>query len=357
MELASIVRQYQSAYEKKYAQVLLPSHQRAMEAIKICRESECGEILVICPGCGKLEFKRHSCGNRHCPKCQNHEATLWLDHQRRKLLPVKYFLVTFTVPGELRKGIYAHQQNGYACFFQAASETLQDLAANERYLGGKIGLTGVLHTHNRRLDFHPHVHFLVPAACLEKGAWKKKRWKFLFPEKALASVFREKLLRLFARKEIPFPKSASTKRWVVNCRMVGTGAPALEYLSRYLYRGIISERSIIRNEDGRVTFRYRENKSGAWKTRTESGEDFLRLVFQHVLPKGFRRARDYGFLHGRAKKTLVRLQLLLRVRLPEPVEPKRPQFLCTECGAEMRIIVRKIFRSELNLSARGIASP
>jgi hypothetical protein len=344
MDLATIIKEYQPAFERKYQARILPGQKRAMEAMKICREPECGEILVVCPQCGKRERKTHSCGHRSCPKCQNHETTKWLHRQRQKLLPVRYFLVTFTVPAQLRKPIEAHQRVGFDGLFQASRETLEELAENERYLGGKIGMTGVLHTHSRRLDFHPHIHFLVPAGCLNKKqrTWKKKRWKFLFPENALAKMFRGKLLGLFGKKGLKIPDQIPTSKWVVSCKDVGYGEKALEYLSRYLYRGVIAEKRIIENQNGQVTFLYREAKTGFWKQRSEAGEDFLRLILQHVLPRGFRRARDYGFLHGNAKKTRSLVQLILHVKLPETEEPKRPGFTCSTCGTEMQVVARKI---------------
>jgi hypothetical protein len=132
MDLASIIREYQPAFERKYQARLLPEHKRAMEAIKICREPECGEILVVCPQCGKHERKTHSCGHRSCPKCQNHEATKWLHRQRQKLLPVRYFLVTFTVPAQARKMIETHQRIAFDALFRASRETLEEMATNER---------------------------------------------------------------------------------------------------------------------------------------------------------------------------------------------------------------------------------
>jgi len=347
MEMASIIKEYQPAFERKYQNRILPGQIKAMEAMKICREPECGEVMVACTKCGKVEYKTHSCGHRSCPKCQNHEATKWLHRQRQKLLPVRYFLVTFTVPAQLRKTIADHQRSAFDGLFQTSRETLEELAANERYLGGKIGMTGVLHTHSRKLDFHPHIHYLVPAGCInrKKRTWKTKPWKFLFPENAMAKLFRGKLLGLFHKMGWKISDRIPTAKWVVSCKDVGRGAKALEYLSRYLYRGVIAEKQIVKNQDGNVTFRYRESKTGMWKKRTEKGEDFLRLILQHVLPRGFRRARDYGFLHGNAKKSLRLLQLILHVKLPKLEEPERPFFKCTRCGANMQIVTRKIRRA------------
>ena len=169
MNLASLIVKYKKAFLAKYEQWLLPSHMKALDSIARCRTGACGSLIVRCPNCGKLEFKSHSCGHRNCPVCQNHETSLWLERQKAKLLPVHYFLVTFTIPLQLRDIAWSFQRLVFGAMFHAASKTLSELATNERFLGGEIGMTGVLHTHNRRLDFHPHIHFIVPA-----GAWDSK---------------------------------------------------------------------------------------------------------------------------------------------------------------------------------------
>lgn len=340
MKLADIIKQYRGALEQKYGRWLLPGHHKALDAIVNCQTSACGEMLVECPDCHTREYRPHSCGHRNCPQCQNHEATQWLERQRAKLLPVRYFLVTFTVPYELRGLIWSHQRTAFDAMFKAAAEAMRELAGNHRYLGGEIGATGVLHTHSRRLDFHPHLHFVVPAGAIDKKEklWKKKRWKFLFPEKALATLFKAKLLESLEERELTVPDSVRYTRWVADSEAVGHGEKALEYLSRYLYRGVLSERSIIANTDGNVTFSYVEGKTGKTCRRTLPGEDFLWLIVQHVLPKGFRRARDYGFLHGNARKTLQLLQLILHVRLSIPEELPRSVFKCPKCGQAMNVL-------------------
>jgi len=127
------------------------------------------------------------------------------------------------------------------------------------------------------------------------------------------------------------------EQWVVDCRRVGRGQPALEYLSRYLYRGVIAERDILADRDGQVTFRYIESTTGTQRTRTLPGAQFLWLILQHVLPKGFRRVRDYGFLHGNARKLLGLVQLILFVKLPFPSISERPRLACPSCGGTMHV--------------------
>jgi hypothetical protein len=156
----------------------------------------------------------------------------------------------------------------------------------------------VLHTHSRRLDYHPHCHLIVPGGAVDRGRkqWKKLKGNYLFNAFALAKVFRARFLEAMTAEGLSVPADLPDK-WVVDCRSVGKGQPALEYLSRYLYRGVISESNLVADQDGNVTFRYIEGATGELRHRTLPGEDFLWLVLQHVLPKGFRRVRDYGFLH------------------------------------------------------------
>lgn len=159
----------------------------------------------------------------------------------------------------------------------------------------------------------------------------------MFNQKALAKVFRARFLDGLNKEQLSIPKGARPK-WVVDCARVGTGIPALKYLSRYLYRGVISERNIIANQDGQVTFRYIDGKTKEMCRRTLKGEDFLHLILLHVLPRGFRRVRDYGFLHGNAKKLLFLVQMILHVRIMAIVPRPRPVFKCPHCRKPMKIL-------------------
>ena len=200
-------------------------------------------------------------------------------------------------------------------------------------------MTAILHTHNRRLDYHPHIHVLMPGGGVdkEKKQWKKKKSRYLFNEFALAKVFRARFLQAMNKEGLCAPNSLPYK-WVVDCTRVGKGLSALKYLSRYLYRGVILEKNIVAGQDGNVTFKYVESRTGKTRYRTLKGEDFLWLVLQHVLPKGFRRVRDYGFLHGNAKKLLSLVQMVLQVLIEACTPRPRPVFKCPKCQAPMRII-------------------
>ncbi len=339
MEMVSIINQYYDAFIARHADTLLPGHLKALNAIRHCRTPDCGELYVRCPDCDHAQWQPLSCGHRSCPKCQNHIASQWIDRQQVKLLPVLYFMATFTLPYELRSLTWHHQRKVYSIFFICVCSTLKDFGLNPKNLGAEIAMTMVLHTHNRRLDFHPHIHVVVPGGGVDKRRrqGKKKKGKYLFNKEAMAKVFRARFLTALNKAGFSIPKRVP-KEWVVDCSHVGKGITALKYLSRYLYRGVISENNIISNQNGQVTFKYMESKTGKTLYRTLKGEDFLHLVLQHVLPKGFRRVRDYGFLHSNAKKLLSLVQLILQVVIEVIIQRPRPVFKCSCCQSPMIIM-------------------
>ena len=338
MEIASIINQYYDSFIAEYGDIALPGHLTALNAIRRCRTPDSGEVYVKCTGCGQAQWQPLSCGHRSCPKCQNHVASQWIDRQQAKLLPVLYFMVTFTLPYELRSLVWHHQKMVYSIFFICVASTLKDFGLNPKKLGAKIGMTMVLHTHSRKLDHHPHMHVVVPGGGVDKRRrqWKKKKGKYLFNKDAMAKVFRARFLTALNKAGFSIPKRVP-KEWVVDCSHVGKGITALKYLSRYLYRGVISEKNIVSNHNGQVTFKYIESKTGKTRYRTLKGEDFLQLILQHVLPKGFRRVRDYGFLHSNAKKILSLVQLILHVVI-EATQRLRPVFKCPCCKSPMVIM-------------------
>ncbi len=339
MELAPIVLQYYDAFMTKYTDTVLPGHKKALNAILRCRTPESGELYVQCPDCEHSEWRPLSCGNRHCPRCQNHLASLWIDKQQKKLLPVPYFMATFTLPVELRHWAWSHQKTAYSFLCKCVAGTLKDFGLNPKNLGAEIGMTMVLHTNTRRLDYHPHAHVVIPGGGIDRRrrCWKRVKDKFLFNEFALAKVFRARFLAQIREAGLALPEGLPQK-WVVDCEYVGKGITALKYLSRYLYRGVISEKNIVSNHNGKITFQYIESKSGETKSRTLKGEDFLHLILLHVLPKGFRRVRDYGILHSNAKKLRSLVQLILHVMTKQFNPRPRPAFKCPCCQASMVVI-------------------
>lgn len=197
----------------------------------------------------------------------------------------------------------------------------------------------VLHTNSRRLNFHPHIHAVVPGGGVDKRSrcWKRVKGDYLFNHKVLAEVFRARFLAGLKEAGLSIPKK-NPQKWAVDCTEAGKGISALKYLSKCLYRGVISEKNIVKNNNGVITFTYIGSTTGKKEYRSLKGEDLLQLVVQHVLPRGFRRVRDYGFLHGNAKKLRSLIQLILRVLIMPITSRPRPAFKCRCCLADMFIL-------------------
>lgn len=354
IRLATVIDSFEAGFRAQYKDRLSAEHYRALAAMKRCRTQASPKMQVQCSGCAHQMLVPHSCGHRHCPHCQHHESQQWLERQLKKQVPAEYFLLTFTVPAEFRALAWAHQSLIYELLMRCSWDTVRTFSRNDKQLQGTPGAIAVLHTHTRRLGYHPHVHLVMPAAAIdgEKKLWRTKRRPepsgkiqggYLFNHKALAKVFRAKMLAAIAAAGLTLP-SCYPAHWVVDCKSVGSGAKALVYLGRYLYRGVISEKDIIACEDGQVTFRYRDAKTGTMARKTVPGAQFLWLVLQHVLPKGFRRARNFGFLHPNCKRLIALLHLLLKFDPARTLAWVRPRaaILCTCCGAVMTIVKTQI---------------
>ena len=348
--LSSLIQTFEAEFLNQYQGSILPSHLKALAAMKICRTSLSPRMLAQCPDCDSRVFVPHSCGHRNCPHCQHHESQQWLERQLHKQVPAEYFLLTFTLPKELRPLAWRHQRTLYSTMIRCVWETVRTFSQNDKQLQGIVGAIAVLHTHSRRLDFHPHVHLVMPAAAIDakkrlwrtqarKKANRKNKTGYLFNHKALAKVFRAKLLDALTQQGLQLP-AAYPETWVVDCKSVGTGEKALIYLGRYLYRGVIQEKDIVACQHGKVTFRYLNSKTKKWAFRTVSGAKFLWLIVQHVLPKGFRRARNFGFLHPNSKRLITVLQYLLSFDPKRALAwvRKRPALVCPCCGATMKIV-------------------
>jgi hypothetical protein len=347
--VSDLVDRYRNELERIHGHELLPGHHQALNCMRSCRNQYSTVMLLECGDCHHTIQLPHSCGHRSCPHCQHHESQQWLERQRAKLLPVEYYLVTFTVPAQLREVFWQHQRTAYDLLLKTAWQTIDGFARRDPKLKGQIGAHAVLHTHNRRLDYHPHVHLIVPAGAVNEKSreWRKKKGKYLFRAGNVAKVFRAKLFDAMGKAGLSRP-TALPAQWVVDCKHVGRGDKALVYLGRYLYRGVLPEKNILEDKDGSITFLYTEN-SGEEKTRTLSGAEFLWLLLLHVLPKRLRRVRDFGFLHGNCKKLIQLLQLLLGVKLPEKAaEIVRSPVFCPHCGNAMKIIATRL-RIQLHL--------
>lgn len=342
IRLARIINEFEDEFKQHYEKFLLPSHLKAMAAIKICRSEQSPKMLLQCdnPNCHHKLFLPHSCGHRHCPHCQNYETQRWIEKQLQKQVPADYFMITFTLPAQLRHLAWHNQKLFYSLFFQCVWDTLKSFALNDKKLGGMPGAIAVLQTHSRELNFHPHIHIVMPAATIDKTKrlWAKKEGKYLFNQKALAKVFRAKMLQALTLNSINLPPQYPEK-WVVDCRHVGKGQKALIYLGQYLYRGVIKEKDILSCADGKVTFRFKNSKTNQYQTRTVPAVHFIWLVIQHILPKGFRRTRNFGFLHPNSKNMIKIIQWLFRLNpVPNIIIKKRPKIKCPCCGSGMHIV-------------------
>jgi hypothetical protein len=358
-DLAEIVRTFSPDYCTRYSDRMLPSHLRALNDIGACRTEVFGGHLGQCDQCGYQHYSYHSCRNRSCPTCHAGDRRRWLDKRQAQLLPIPYYHVVFTLPEELRHIVRRHQKALYAALFQAAAEALQTLCADERYVGGDIGILAVLHTWTRQLIFHPHVHFLVTGGGLTKnGEWLAARKKYLVPVTALSQIFRAKFMAL-ARTACPeerFPESIWEKDWVTYCKPAVQGRKRLlDYLGRYVHSIAISNRRILRVNKGQVVFEYKDSRDDRWKTTILTGEEFLRRFLQHVLPRGFHKVRYYGLFSPRNKSRLSQAQWGLSLQeekrqtktdapSDEPDNNLQPK-VCPKCVGGIMLIVSWIPRA------------
>lgn len=335
IELADIFRTHGQDYLATHA--LAPGQAKAWRAIVACRTQALGGHIEQCTDCGTSRHVYHSCRNRHCPKCQTRAKEAWITQRNRELLPVPYIHLVFTIP---------HALNGLAgsqfrlitdILFQCASSTLLAFGANPRWLGGTLAFSLVLHTWTQNLLRHLHVHALVANGALDSdGQWIHGKPGFLFPTKAVSTVFREKFMDALkeARSDQRINQGnindsdwrkllLALRRhdWVVYAKQpIGGPAQVLDYLARYTHRVAISNERLINLQEGQVAFRVRDNANPG-KKRVEhlSAETFIGRFLQHVLPPGFKRIRHYGLLAtSQKKKKLAACRLALQV--PPPVK-------------------------------------
>ena len=369
IELADIFSQYNSQYLAQYHQRVPTRQQQVIRAVVRCRTEALGGQVYRCPQCDELAYRYHSCRNRHCPKCQFQRTQQWLEKQQDFRLPVPYFLLTFTLPAEIRATAQKDPQLIYDLLFRASAAATQQLAQDPRFVGGKIGLIGVLHTWTRQLCYHPHVHYLVPAGGFTKSqAWILARNQFMLPVKALSKLFRAKF-RAALRKHACFekvPASVWEQDWVVHCKPVGGGGLALKYLASYVFRVAISNHRLLKFSNGQVTFRYQDTATGKRKTCTLSALEFMRRFLQHVLPKGFVKVRYYGFYSPGNRPLLAEIQQHLRLAFPQDylsmtaeAQPTKPDFevsvSCQQCGQTM-VFLKTIPRHERSPPQSGLVT-
>ena len=345
VELARVLERHWPAYLAAHGAAILPSHRAAVAAVLSCRTAALGGQLYACGPCGRQRRVFHSCHHRACPLCGEPETAAWRETQRTRLLPVPYFLVTFTVAEQLRPVFRSHQKAAYGLLFREAAATLQDVAAHPRLLGAQLGFLGVLHTWTRKLVYHPHIHFLVPGGGLSCDG---RRWvrppnpDYLLPGARLAARFRSRLRAAFRAVPELAPSATGAawrKTWVVNVQPAGRGEKALDYLAAYVHRTALGSQRILSDDGRRIVVRYRDRETDRWETMALAPDEFLRRWLQHVLPRGFVRVRYYGWLSSAARQRRERILRLLFWEPPSriPVPPAPPP-LCPCCQRPMSFL-------------------
>jgi hypothetical protein len=317
-ELAEIIGQYKTLFIQKYQP--LKQHLKVLGAIEKCRTAALGGHVDGCDSCGHIRISYNSCRNRHCPKCQGTNKERWILSRQQQLLPVSYFHVVFTLPQELNHWCLHYPAAMYDLLFAASKQTLTAFAGDEKHLGAMPGMISVLHTWGQNLSLHPHVHMIVPGGGVTAaGYWKnaKNRGSFLFPVKAMSTVFKHKYMEGFLKfiqtQNIGIEKmlreTLYNKSWVVYAKQpFGGPAQVIEYLGRYTHKVAISNHRIRSIADGRVSFMYKDYADGCkQKQMTLEATEFLRRFSMHILPPGFRKIRHYGFL-ANANAALLQMQ-------------------------------------------------
>ena len=327
------------------------AHRKVISAIQQCQSGHYGHSLSQCPTCGGQHRVNHSCGNRHCPQCQQHKTQQWLQHHLDTQLPGPHFLLTFTVPEPLRPFIRSQQRPAYQAMFHASAAALKRLAKDTRFIGTDLpGFTGVLHTWGRQLQYHPHIHSIVPGGGLSKDrtTWRPSRANFFVPVKALSpiyrAIFREEMRQAGLLEQID--PQAWTIPWNVHSQAQHHGHSAFTSLAPSVCKFALSNHRLVSLKDRTVTFPYR--KVGSVRLRTTSLDvmECIRRFRQHVLPHGFMKVRHFGFLHPSCAIPPATIRLMMGqappLDGPPPPRPPLPPRVarCPTCGAPMRVVMR-----------------
>lgn len=312
IEIADIFSRHASDFLKR--KKLCPIQLKTYNDIIKCRTAELGGHKSYCNNCNYTKQAYNSCRNRHCPKCQFVKKAQWVDKLTGNLPPVKHFHLVFTIPGCLHKLFYINQKKAYGLLFKAAGNTLKQCAKNTKFLGAEPGAVSILHTWGQTLTYHPHIHMIVPAGGLteDQSEWIPSSKKFLLPVKVLSAIFRGTLCRLLEKSavlgELILPDDVTDfkslkvlcyqNKWVVYSeKPFSTPDNLIQYLGNYTHRVAISNHRIIKHEDGKVSFYYKDYKAaGSKKVITLDAHEFIRRFLQHILPPGFSKIRYFGFM-------------------------------------------------------------
>lgn len=342
LEVADVFRRYGAAYRDKHGESTSAAQRRVMSAIEVCRTSALGGHLERCDQCGHERNCFNSCRDRHCPKCQSLARAQWIEDRQSELLDVPYFHVVFTVPEQIAAIAYQNKKVVYGILFYTVAETLTTIAADPEHLGAEIGFFAVLHSWGQNLQFHPHLHCVVPGGGLSPDGqrWISCRPSFFLPVRVLSHLFRRLFLkslrkafdcgklRLLGRLEPLRERSTFVRlcaelkeqKWVVYAKRPFAGPQqVLDYVGRYTHRVAISNNRLFDIENDQVSFQWKDYRTGGQvKTMMLSAEEFIRRFLLHVLPSGFQRIRYYGLLGNRYRKEkLDRCRLLLGMRTPD----------------------------------------
>jgi len=356
LEVADVFREAGPAYREQFAARMLPSQLKAMHDIERCRTPALGGHLHQCDHCSHLQYSYHSCRNRHCPKCQGEHTQRWVDQQQARLLPCPYYLVTFTLPDQLRALARSQPKILYGILMSCAAQALQKLLADSRWLGARPGMLAVLHSWTRDMRFHPHAHFLVTAGGMadHDQAWRRPaRRDFLIPCRALSVIFRAKVRQALDQAKLldRIPCKAWKRKWVTHCRHAGDGEKALLYVARYIHRVAITNSRLESVDPQQVTFRYRDGRSGKLQRCTLSTEQFISRFLQHVLPCRFTKVRYYGLFSPACRDALEWARSLLRQTHEPPAatqqiedspgatEPAGSNHICPVCRVGRMTVV------------------
>src|SRR5256714_8614239 len=332
-----------------------------------------GGHIDECTGCGhRTTISYNSCRDRHCPKCQTAARDRWIEARREELLPTRYIHVVFTLPRHLAPLVLQNKKVLYDLLFRTSAETLLEVARDPQHLGAEIGFFSVLHTWTQKLEIHPHVHCVVPAGglSLDHTHWIRSQGRYFLPKPVLRKVFRGKFVNALEQafhdgqlrfegdlKLLAQPKTFAAwlrplfrNQWVVYLKRPFAGPDyVLHYLGRYTHRVAISNHRLLSFADGQVTFLWRDSADhNKQKLLPLSVDKFLRRFLLHILPQGFVRIRNFGFLANRKRATLLPLcfQLLGSARQPQAeqhassTEDCPDLWRCPKCGGPMKVIER-----------------
>jgi hypothetical protein len=351
-EIADVFRRYGEAYRNTHGASMSTAQRRVMTAIEVCRTAALGGHLERCDQCGQERNCYNSCRDRHCPKCQSLARAKWIEDRQAELLEVGYFHVVFTVPQEIADIAYQNKELVLGILFRVTAETLRTIAADPKHLGAEIGFFAVLHSWGQNLQFHPHLHCVVPGGGLSRDGdrWVScRRPDFFLPVRVLSSLFQrlflEALQTVFDSGELRFFHSLEPLRqpmafarhlaiakahdWVVYAKRPFAGPQqVLDYVGRYTHRVAISNNRLLDIEEGQVQFRWKDYRHGGQiKTMTLPADEFIRRFLMHVMPNGFHRIRYYGFLGNRYRnQKLAQCRRLLGMRIVEqPADPPKPE--------------------------------